>query len=93
MPRLGPDVAVLGNVTVSNLFDPRAPHVHTMSTGLSLKESRTLSVAIAIEGQEEGQAAVVQPGANATITVNVTKAGVAVEEAEVTVLAGEVCFP
>mmetsp|Transcript_14647 Transcript_14647/g.36469 ORF Transcript_14647/g.36469 Transcript_14647/m.36469 type:complete len:2268 (-) Transcript_14647:639-7442(-) len=85
---------------VSKLFDPLAPHSHHMSADLTVVEARALNVTLAVAAggatTSSGSAAVavVAPGANATVSVAVTRAagpgsepGAPVGDAQVTVVA------
>lgn len=60
-----------GGLVASKLFDPFAPHSHTMSVVLDVQPSTVLDVAISIPGSSSGNELVVLPGSNTTVSSQV----------------------
>ncbi|PNH12233.1 hypothetical protein TSOC_000852 [Tetrabaena socialis] len=90
---------------VSHLFDPRAPHLHTMTLALNVKPPNSLGVAVAVAAEAGGptvldvdgeEVVAIEPGAQAQITVTVTSApgsdAAPLDPVEVTVYAVDEAF-
>jgi len=76
-------------VPTSKLFDPLAPHSHSYSTQLNVRENRSLNVSAAVASPNQTAAGVpsLAPGAQAPINVSVSFEGKPVPNAEVTIVA------